>query len=197
MLSEFVDLKPGNWVMQNVANSGVGGYLVQLARQRGLRTVNVVRREGAVAAVKADGGDVVLVDGDDLAQRVKQATGGEPVRLGIDAVGGPATDRLARCLAEGGTLVNYGLMSGEPCVVSPQAFVFNDLTVRGFWLAKWFRVATREQQRALYGQLTQAMARGQLKARIHATYPVQRIQEAVAAAQAGERDGKILVVGQG
>jgi len=112
-------------------------------------------------------------------------------------VGGPATDRLARCLAEGGTLVNYGLMSGEPCVVSPQAFVFNDLTVRGFWLAKWFRVATREQQRALYGQLTQAMARGQLKARIHATYPVQRIQEAVAAAQAGERDGKILVVGQG
>lgn len=159
--------------------------------------MNVVRREGAVAAVKADGGDVVLVDGDDLAQRVKQATGGEPVRLGIDAVGGPATDRLARCLAEGGTLVNYGLMSGEPCVVSPQAFVFNDLTVRGFWLAKWFRVATREQQRALYGQLTQAMARGQLKARIHATYPVQRIQEAVAAAQAGERDGKILVVGQG
>jgi len=197
MLSEFVDLKAGDWVMQNVANSGVGGYLVQLARQRGLRTVNVVRREGAVAAVKADGGDVVLVDGDDLAQRVKQATGGEPVRLGIDAVGGPATDRLARCLAEGGTLVNYGLMSGEPCVVSPQAFVFNDLTVRGFWLAKWFRVATREQQRALYGQLTQAMARGQLKARIHATYPVQRIQEAVAAAQAGERDGKILVVGQG
>ncbi|HQD16332.1 MAG TPA: zinc-dependent alcohol dehydrogenase family protein, partial [Ottowia sp.] len=50
MLSEFVDLKPGDWVMQNVANSGVGGYLVQLARQRGLRTVNVVRREGAVAA---------------------------------------------------------------------------------------------------------------------------------------------------
>jgi trans-2-enoyl-CoA reductase len=48
MLSEFVDLKPGDWVMQNVANSGVGGYLVQLARQRGLRTVNVVRREGAV-----------------------------------------------------------------------------------------------------------------------------------------------------
>jgi len=35
------------------------------------------------------------------------------------------------------------------------------------------------------------------KSAIHATYPVQRIQEAVAAAQAGERDGKILVVGQG
>ena len=36
MLSEFVPLAPGEWVIQNVANSGVGGYLVQLARLRGL-----------------------------------------------------------------------------------------------------------------------------------------------------------------
>lgn len=194
LLSEFVTLSPGDWVIQNVANSGVGGYLVQLARQRGLRTVNVVRRESAVAAVKAQGGDVVLVDGDDLHQRVKQAIGAEPVRLGIDAVGGAATERLARCLAEGGTLVNYGLMSGESCVVSAQSFVFNDLTLRGFWLAKWFRVASREAQKALYGELTKLLATGQLKARIHATYPVERIQEAVAAANTGEREGKILIV---
>jgi NADPH:quinone reductase-like Zn-dependent oxidoreductase len=197
LLSEFVTLAPGEWVIQNVANSGVGGYLVQLARQRGLRTVNVVRREGAVAAVQAQGGDVVLVEGDDLHQRVKQATGGALVRLGIDAVGGTATERLARCLAEGGTLVNYGLMSGEPCVVHPKSFVFNDLTLRGFWLAKWFRVASREAQKALYGELTRALASGHLKARIHATYPVQQIQQAVAAAAAGERDGQILVVPAG
>lgn len=196
MLSEFVTLQPGDWVIQNVANSGVGGYLTQLAKLRGLRTVNIVRRESAAAAVTADGGDVVLVDGDDLAKRVKDAVSGAPIRLGIDAVGGKATNRLASCVAEGGTVVNYGLMSGEPCVVSPQSFVFNDLTLRGFWLAKWFRVASREAQQALYGELTRLLATGQLKARIHATYPVERIQEAIAAANAGERDGKILIVPQ-
>ena len=194
LLSEFVPLAAGDWVIQNVANSGVGGYLVQLARARGLRTVNVVRREGAVAAVQAQGGDMVLVDGDDLAKRVRQATGGASIQLGIDAVGGHATDRLARCLAEGGTLVNYGLMSGEPCVVSAEAFVFKDVTLRGFWLAKWFGKAPREAQRALYAELTRALAAGELKARVHATYPVERIRDAVAAAAAGERDGKILVV---
>jgi len=194
MLSEFVSLQPGDWVIQNVANSGVGGYLVQLAKLRGYRTVNVVRREGAVEAVKAEGGDVVVVDGDDLAKRVKEAVAGAPIRLGIDAVGGKATNRLAMCVAEGGTVVNYGLMSGEPCVVSPQSFVFNDLTLRGFWLAKWFRVASREAQQALYGELTKLIAMGQLKARIHATYPVENINDAIAAAATGERDGKILVV---
>lgn len=193
MLSEFVPLAPGDWVIQNVANSGVGGYLVQLARLRGIRTVNLVRRASAVVAVQAQGGDVVLVDGDDLAARVQAATGGAAIRLGIDAVGGAATDRLASCLAEGGTLVNYGMMSGEPCQVAPRHFVFNDLTLRGFWLANWFRSASRDAQRALYGELTRLVASGALHARIHATYPVDRIQDAVAAAAAGERDGKILI----
>ena len=195
MLSEFVPLQAGDWVIQNVANSGVGGYLVQLAKRRGIRTVNLVRREASVAAVQADGGDVVLVDGDDIDQRVKDATGGAAIRLGIDAVGGAATDRLARCLAEGGTLVNYGMMSGEPCQVSPSSFVFRDITLKGFWLAKWFRHASPDAQRALYGEMTQLVASGVLHARIHATYPVERIREAVAAAHAGGRDGKILVTG--
>ena len=194
LLTEFVTLAPGDWVIQNVANSAVGGYLVQLAKLRGFKTVNIVRRESAVALVRADGGDVVLVDGDDLPARVKAATGGAAIRLGIDAVGGSATDRVARCLSGGATLVNYGMMSGEACQVTPASFIFNDLTLRGFWLAKWFPKASREAQRALYGELTQLIAMGKLSARIGATYPVGQIKEAVAAAAAGERNGKILIV---
>lgn len=197
MLSEFVTLKAGDWVVQNVANSGVGGYLVQLAKLRGYRTVNVVRRDSAMAAVAAVGGDAVLVDGPDLAKRVKAAVGGEPIRLGIDAVGGAATERIASCLAEGGTLVNYGAMSGEASVVSAQSFIFKDITLRGFWLARWFGVATRDAQRALYGELTKLVATGKLKARIHATYGVEQIKEAIAAANRGEREGKILIVPKG
>jgi NADPH:quinone reductase-like Zn-dependent oxidoreductase len=194
MLSQFVDLKPGEWVMQNAANSGVGEYLVQLARLRGLKTVNVVRRESAAAAVKAAGGDVVLVDGPDLDRRVAEATGQAPVRLAIDAVGGQATNRLASCLAEGGTLVNYGLMSGEDCVVSPRSFIFRDVTLRGFWLTLWFRRATPQQQMALFGEIGKLIASGQLKTRIQATYDLPQIKDAVAAAAAGEREGKILIV---
>jgi len=194
MLSDFVTLEPGDWVIQNVANSGVGSYVIQLAKLRGLRTVNLVRRESAVAGVKALGGDVVLVDGEDLRKRVKEATGGAAIKLGIDAVGGAATDRLASCLAMGSTVVNYGAMSGEPCHISPRSFIFNDITLKGFWLALWFRRATREQQMKLMGEIAGLIAQGKLHTRIQATYPVERIQEAVAAAHAGEREGKILIV---
>jgi NADPH:quinone reductase-like Zn-dependent oxidoreductase len=194
MLTDFVSLSPGDWVIQNAANSAVGTYLIQLARLRGLRTVNVVRRASAAEAVRALGPDAVVVDGDDLRSRVKAATGGAAIKLAIDAVGGHATDRLAMCVANGGTLVNYGMMSGEPCVVSPASFIFNDVTLRGFWLAKWFNVAPRARQAEVFGELTGLVAKGQLAARIQATYDVRDIKAAVAAAAACERDGKILVV---
>jgi len=193
MLSEFVDLKPGEWVIQNAANSAVGGYLIQIARSRGLKTVNVVRRESAIADLGGDAGDVAIVDGPDLHHRVGAATGKATIRLGIDAVGGASTEHLARCLAVGGTLVNYGAMSGEPCTISPGSFVFRDITLRGFWLAQWFRKASPADQVGLYRDLATRIAKGELRARVHATYGIDRIKDAVTAAAAGGRNGKIIV----
>lgn len=194
LLSEFVTLQAGEWVIQNTANSAVGRYLIQLAKRRGLRTVNVVRRADAIASLSELGGDVVLVDGPDLGERVAAATEKAKIRLGIDASGGSATDRIARSVAVGGTVVNYGAMSGEACKIAPASFVFRDVTLRGFWLVHWFRKASAEQRKALYGEIVQLVAQGALSAPVLATYPVSRIKEAVAAAASGGRDGKILIV---
>ena len=194
LLSEFVALQAGDWVVQNAANSAVGGYLVQLAKARGIRTVNIVRRASAQDSVQALGGDVVLVDGDDLATRVREATGGASIALGIDAVGGLATGRLAQVVAAGGTLVAYGAMSGEDCAISAGSLIFRGVSLRGFWLAHWFKTTAPAARAALFGELVALIAAGRLSAHVHATYGIDRIKEAVAVAAAGERDGKILVV---
>lgn len=196
LLSEFVALEPGEWVLQNAANSAVGLYLAQLAGHRGHRTVNVVRREDAIAPVRAAGGDVVLVDGDDLAQRVREAIGGVEIRLGLDAVAGAASGRLAACLARRATLVNYGRLSDEPCAVPADAFIFRDLTIRGFWLASWFRSASAQERAAVVGEIADLVTAGTLHAPVHATYDVGEIGDAVAAAARGGRTGKILIVPQ-
>lgn len=136
---------------------------------------------------------MVVVDGRGLAKRVSTATNGASISLAVDAAAGSATGRLCECLAEGGVLVNYGAMSGEPCSVSPASFVFRNVTLRGFWLSQWFKQATPERQQAVFGALGALVATGKLKARIQATYKLGRIKEAVAAAAAGERMGKILL----
>jgi len=203
LLSEFVDLEPGDWVIQNAANSGVGSYLISLAKLRGLKTLNLVRRESLVKPLLDAGADIVLVDAgaedtdeESLAEKVKAATGGAAIKLGIDAIGGKATARLGDALSEGATLVNYGAMSGEPCVLAPTVIIFKDITVRGFWLARWFRTATAEQQKTLFGELTGLIAAGKLSAPIHATYTVKDIKQAVKVAASGERNGKVIIVNE-
>jgi len=74
----------------------------------GHRTVNVVRRKDAAAVVCEAGGGVVLVDGEDLAKRVTEVTDGAEVRLGIDAVAGTATGRMAGCLCFGSPAFRAG-----------------------------------------------------------------------------------------
>jgi NADPH:quinone reductase-like Zn-dependent oxidoreductase len=193
MLHRMVELSAGDWLIQNAANSGVGRYLIELAALAGIRTVNLVRREGAVAALEALGADAVVVAGDDLAQRVAEATGGAKIRLALDAIGGDATMALAGCLARGGTVVNYGLLSGKACKLSPEHTIFKDIRLRGFWLANWFRDSGPEERAALYRELVALLLEGKLGTEVEATYAIERVREALAHAMAEGRSGKILL----
>lgn len=193
MLHAIVAPKPGQWVIQNAANSGVGHCLIRLARRAGIKSVNVVRREALVAPLREFGGDVVLVDGPDLDVRVRAAIGEAALPLAIDAVGGSGTQRLARCLSDGGTVVNYGLLSGEPCTVDGRETVFRDVRLQGFWLRKWYVDTPPAQIAALYRDLTSMVADGTLAVEVEAVYPIRKIKEAVAHAARGGRSGKILI----
>jgi NADPH:quinone reductase-like Zn-dependent oxidoreductase len=197
LLREFVQLQPGEWVIQNAANSGVGRYLITLAKRAGFRTVNVVRREELVAELKALGADVVVVDGPELPKLVREATGGAPVRLGIDAVGGSATTRLGDAIAPRGVVVNYGAMSNKGPSLSAMATIFKDVTLRGFWLVNWFNRASREEQHALMERLTKLIVDGVLHAPVEGTFPLDNIKDALTRAMEGGRQGKVLLTPNG
>ena len=158
-----------------------------------MKSVNVVRRPELIAPLRASGADVVLADGPDLDARVRAAIGDGSLPLAIDAVGGSGTQRLARCVDDGGTVVNYGILSGEPCRVDGRETVFRDVSLRGFWLRRWFVQTLPERVAALYRELAGKLADGTLTVDVEAVYPIRRVKEAVAHAARGGRSGKILV----
>ncbi len=196
LLTDFVDLKPGDWVIQSAANSAVGGYLVQLAKAAGIHVVNVVRRESAIAGLKDLGAEIVLVDGPDLAREVKAATGAK-MKLAVDAVAGDTFGRLGETLETGGTLVNYGGMSNEPCRIDAGSMIFRDIHVRGFWLVHWFERASREERMGLYGMLTKAVASGTLYAPVDKHFTLDEIADAAKYSWVGQRNGKVLLAPNG
>ena len=194
MLSEFVNLEPGDWVVQNAANSSVGNYLTVLAARRGIRTIDVVRREAARPAVEAAGAAHILIDGPDLPEEVAAITGDARPKLAIDAVAGAATGRLAQCLAPGGTVVNYGLLSGEPCQIHPRDVVFRDIRLAGFWMQLWWERNSAQARSALYARLGALIAEGALHIPVEATYPLAQAKEALAHAAGFSRKGKVFLV---
>jgi NADPH:quinone reductase-like Zn-dependent oxidoreductase len=196
MLRDFVPLQPGDWVIQDAANSGVGQNLIRLAKADGIRTVNIVRREQLIEPLKAIGADAVVVDGPDLVEAVRAATHGA-AKLAIDAVAGPATLRLADCLADGGTIVNYGLLSGEPCVLDSHQAVFRGITLTGFWLVRSLGAMAPAQIGTLYGDLAGRIAAGDLRVQVEATYPIEEIEAALSHASGSGRSGKVLVTPNG
>ena len=196
LLTEFVELNPGDWVILSAANSAVGSYIVQLAKARGINLVCVVRRESAVADLKQAGANVVLVDGADLAEQVREATGKE-MKLALDAVAGDTAGRLAETLEDAGTLVLYGGMSAKPASIGIDPILFRDVRVRGFWLLPWILETSKEEQTKVYGELTMAVAAGILHAPIERQFSLDEITEAVTYAMAGERSGKVLLAPNG
>ena len=195
LLEDFAALRPGDWLVQNAANSSCGRYLIALARLAGVRTVNVVRRAETVDELRALGGDAVLLDGPDLASRVLAATGGAMPVLGVDAVAGGATQRIAECLAPGAPLVCYGAMGKAPCEIDFYLMFRQGIVLHGLSFVRQLRRRSPQEVRALYARLAGLMADGTLAARIAAVYPLEDIVEACAhAARTGaDREGKVII----
>jgi mitochondrial enoyl-[acyl-carrier protein] reductase / trans-2-enoyl-CoA reductase len=192
LLHDYVDLARGEWLIQNAANSAAGRAVIQIARELGYKTVNVVRRAELIDELRTEGGDVVLVDDESLRHQVKDATSGAPIRLGLNAVGGESALRLANCLAPGSTLVTFGAMSLQPLKIPNGLLIFKDLRFRGIWINKWYDNATKQERMEAFQALFEIAKRGLLKTKVEKAYPLSEVRAAVAHAAQGKRSGKII-----
>eukprot|EP00892_Ulva_mutabilis_P008670 jgi/Ulvmu1/6175/UM028_0031.1 len=137
MLEDFVQLSEGDVVVQNGANSSVGQLVIQIARQRGIRTVNVVRDRPNLSELSAQlhalGADVVATPA--MVRQMCKDEGVPPAKLALDCIGGESASLIAKMLQKGGTMVTYGAMSKQPAMIPAPLLIFKDIRVRGFWMS--------------------------------------------------------------
>ncbi len=193
MLQDFVKLEPGDWVVQNAANSGVGRSVIQIAQALGWKTLNVVRRPELVDELTAAGGTVVVTEECDLRKELKTLCGGARPKLALNAVGGPSALNIANALATGGTMVTFGAMSKQPLKIPNGLLIFKGLKFEGFWLNRWRKNADRAALGETYAALAGLLKAGKLFTPVHATFSLTRVVEAVEAAGQEQRGGKVLL----
>jgi len=193
MLHDFVSLKPGDWVIQNAANSAVGQSVIQIARAKGWKTVNFVRREDQIAEIKELGGDIVLIDEPDAKKKLVEIGGKISIKLGLNCVGGDSATRLADCLDKSGTLVTYGAMSKQSLKLPNGFLIFKDLAFRGYWMTAWYKKATREEKEKMLEEIGELVRAGKFAIKVQQKFSLGSIKDALQAVQNGSRKGKILL----
>ncbi|WMJ69470.1 zinc-binding dehydrogenase [Stenotrophomonas sp. 24(2023)] len=194
MLLEFLQARPGQWIVQNTANGAVGKSLAMLATARGIKVANLVRSEDAAAQLRALGIEHVFVTASDGWKAQVQATLGEGLAAAaVDSIGGDASGDLVELLGHHGTLVSFGVMSGQPMHIPAGGLIYKEATVKGFWGSKVSTAMAVEDKRRLVGELLQRAASGELRLPVDAVFPLDQVAEAAAAAQRGGRDGKVLL----
>jgi len=193
MLHDLVRLQPGDWVIQNAANSAVGRYVIQLCRYLGFRTVNVVRRAELEAELTPLGADHVVTEEVDLPARIRALTGGRRPKLAFNAVGGDSALNLCRSLRSRGTLVTYGAMGKQPLAIPNALVIFREITFRGFWVSAWYERASIDARNTMFDALAVLLKDGELVGEVEQRYPLAEAPEAVAHAMRPHRRGKILL----
>lgn len=196
MLHDFVAPepdKPGAWIIQNAANSAVGRHVIAIARELGLKTINLVRRPELIAELTRAGADAVILDDESVREKVKEHTGDASVRLALNAVGGESATRMAGTLAPGGTVVTYGAMSRQAVKLPAGLLIFKDLRFVGFWVSHWYKTADPADRQAMFMRLFDLARRGVVRTQVERVYPVSEAREAVARAMESGRHGKILL----
>ncbi|MEZ6138522.1 MAG: zinc-binding dehydrogenase [Pirellulaceae bacterium] len=143
--------------------------------------------------MKRLGGTHSFIDEENVATCVREAIGKTPLRLALDCVGGQSTARLAQTLNESGTVVNYGMLSLEPCVLSPEYLIFRNINLVGFWLSRTLNKMSAADRCQQIAQLAHWVCEGMLTGSIDSIYSIEQITDAIRRAEETGRLGKVLV----
>jgi NADPH:quinone reductase-like Zn-dependent oxidoreductase len=187
LLEGFVKLKPKDWIVLNAANSQVARCIIAIAKSRGLNVVGIVRRPERIAEIEGLGVDFVGVESPELPKQIQNATGGKPILLGLDAVGGPAAATIAGALSPGAHFVSYAWLSGLPIHLPQGDLIGKRLNIRGFWM---YYEEFLPKIRAALTEAAQVVAAGRLSLPVTAIYKPFQIKEAI---EHSQRGGKVLL----
>lgn len=173
--------------------------VVRLGQRFGFKTVNVVRREEQSDLLKSLGADGVIVfdpathSSDDLREAVQRVTGERGVRFAIDPVGGATGSAVVKCLASGGRMLVYGTLSPEPLIISPRDLMTPGASISGFWLARWLPQLSLVAKLKLIRTVSRLIQDGVLTSQIGEIFSLDRVSDAVRAAETSGRSGKVLL----
>jgi len=187
-------LSEGETLLVHGGASGIGTTAIQLAHALGHKVYTTVGSDERVAAVRALGADAgINYKTQDFVAEVKTLTDGRGVDVILDMVAGDYLDRDIKALADDGRIVIIALLGGAKATINADQLLRRRLTITGSTLRPRdvnFKAAIA---RALRERVWPLFAAGKLKPVVHATFTLDKADQAHAMMESGEHIGKIIL----
>jgi NADPH:quinone reductase len=195
LATEDLKLQPDEPVLVTAAASHLGRAMLQIAAHVGFKVVGTVRRADQVQELLDLGAaGVIVTDSEDIGKRYTEITGQRGIAKAIDAVSGAIGTAVAGALAPRGTMIIYGLLSGEPIQVDGR-IVFSEAVIRGWWLVRWMQSNPPEHVAGVIKKISDLFADGTLTPAVDGTVDLADITGMVERANTPGRHGKIVITG--
>ena len=185
-------LKPGETVAVLGASGGAGQAAVEIAKLMGARVIAAAHGDKLDICKAAGADEVVDYDAVDLKQTLKELTGGRGVDIVYDCVGGKYAEPAVRALAWEGRFLVVGFAAGDIPKLPLNLLMLKGADAVGVF---WGEAVRRNPQghRANMIEVLRWVAEGKLAVRIHGTYPLAEIREAIAVLDRREATGKVVL----
>ena len=185
MLVRRGQLKPWETALVLSASAGVGTAAIQVAKKvigaKVIATTSTADKAARALAVGAD--EVINYTDEDVAQRVKELTGGRGVDFVVDHVGTDSFPAGYNSLRPGGRYGNCGVTSGYKAELQMGQLFTRHLTVFGVFMG------TKEDMR----QIVEMLNRGKITPTIHEEFPLEKAADAHAMMEGRDFFGKLVL----
>lgn len=158
-------LSSGDWLIQSDATSPVGVAVVQLAREMGVHTINVVDSEApsgdkALSLLTNLGGDINCSDLYVHSHGMRSALEGKKVKLAICGVNGEVNTHMARMLQEGGVMVTTSPDVNAKAFALPKEV---KVTHAHLDMAAWYKQCNAVDKATMLGAIASAVREEKLR----------------------------------
>ncbi|GMR47677.1 hypothetical protein PMAYCL1PPCAC_17872 [Pristionchus mayeri] len=196
LMMKMGGMERGDWIIQNSANSGVGRAVIEIAKEKGYHTINIVRDRPNIQELKDElirlGGDIVWTE--EEVRTEGKAFKGRP-KLAMNGVGGKSCLQISSLLSRGGMLITYGGMSKKAHEISTSALVFNNITAVGIANGVWMMdPANKEESDRMLREIQEYLVRGVLNPPPMDVHPLENYQSAIRNSMDGTHKKQIFVI---
>ena len=193
-LTDRGNLRAGETLLVLGASGGVGIAAIEIGKVLGAKVIACASSEEKLAVCRAHGADETInYVTDDMRARVKAITKGNGVDVIYDPVGGPYSELALRDMAWGGRHLVIGFTAGDIPKIPLNLPLIKGCSIVGVWIGA-FTKRDPARSRANIAELWKWFAQGKIKPHVSATYPLERVADALNAFSQLKVIGKIVLV---